>query len=145
MKVAHLVRRFFQSLRSSELSASDLSTVATVLSKREYILWTSMHVRDQRHSMVVLHRFDVLRPDADVTERRAALLHDIGKIGSVGVIGRVLATLVGPRTSRLREYLRHEEIGLELLRDVSERRTLEVLAMPIDDSVVQALREADDI
>ena len=44
-----------------------------------------------------------------------ALLHDCGKVESgLGTFGRVLATVVGPRTDRFRAYHDHEAIGAAL-------------------------------
>ena len=44
-----------------------------------------------------------------------ALLHDVGKVPSgLGTWGRVVATLVGGRTRRFRQYHDHEQIGANL-------------------------------
>ncbi len=44
-----------------------------------------------------------------------ALLHDVGKTASgLGTLRRVVATLVGPRTDRLRRYHDHEAIGADM-------------------------------
>lgn len=73
-----------------------------------------------------------------------ALLHDIGKIESdLGVPGRVLATIVGPRTTRLRTYLEHESRGVELLEQVgSDPVTIDLVARRGASS--EALRAVDD-
>jgi hypothetical protein len=70
---------------------------------------------DRRHSIVVARRFVARRPAATRAEVAGALLHDCGKIESgLGTLGRVLATVVGPRTARLRTYHDHEAIGAGL-------------------------------
>jgi hypothetical protein len=44
-----------------------------------------------------------------------ALLHDAGKVeAGLGTFGRVVATVVGPRTARFRSYHDHEAIGARL-------------------------------
>ena len=105
-----------------------------------------MQNRDQRHSVEVLHRFEALFPHATRDERAAALLHDVGKCESaLGWSGRILATIIGPRTEAFRVYLNHEEIGKRLLSGVSSRRTLEVLQDKQTDAAAIALRNADQI
>ena len=50
-------------------------------------------------------------------EMAGALLHDIGKLDSdLGTAGRVVATVVGPRTARFRRYHDHERIGADMLK-----------------------------
>ena len=105
-----------------------------------------MQNRDQRHSVEVLHRFEALCPHATRDECAAALLHDVGKCESaLGWSGRILATIIGPRTEAFRVYLNHEEIGNRLLSGVSSRRTLEVLQDKQTDAAAIALRNADQI
>ncbi|MEA3185235.1 MAG: hypothetical protein QOJ74_1712, partial [Ilumatobacteraceae bacterium] len=49
-------------------------------------------------------------------EMAGALLHDVGKIdSSLGTSGRVVATVVGPRTARYRSYHDHVRIGADML------------------------------
>jgi hypothetical protein len=44
-----------------------------------------------------------------------ALLHDCGKVeAGLGTVGRVVATVAGPRSSRFRAYHDHEAIGARL-------------------------------
>ena len=55
------------------------------------------------------------RPAADRAEVAGALLHDVGKVeAGLGTFGRVVATVVGPRTERFRTYHDHEAIGARL-------------------------------
>jgi putative nucleotidyltransferase with HDIG domain len=88
-------------------------------------LFLHMAVRDQQHALRVLHRLH----DAGPLLCQAALLHDVGKADApLGTVGRSLVVLaeatgtlpplrrlplVGGRFSR---YLRHAEIGAEMLK-----------------------------
>ena len=144
--VFHLAKRAVTSFRSHPVNDEQLSIACAVLLPDEFSLWTRMQNRDQRHSLQVLARFDVLCSHATRDERAAALLHDVGKCEStLGWCGRIFATLLGPRTSAFRTYLDHEEIGLNLLRGVSPERTLEVLLGDSTDECVIALRNADSL
>ena len=82
---------------------------------------------DRRHAAGVAR--DVvaaLGPDAGRPVVAAALLHDVGKVeAGLGTFARVPATilgLLGGRTrwrGRLGTYLRHDQVGAELLRAAS--------------------------
>ena len=86
-------------------------------------------------------------------ERRAgsrcagALLHDVGKVESgLGVTGRVVATVVGPRTRRFRLYHDHEEIGAGMAADAgSDSVTVALIAGSRGAPGLDDLRAADDI
>jgi CO/xanthine dehydrogenase Mo-binding subunit len=79
-----------------------------------------MMVQDRRHSVMVGRRFVKHRPNALNSEIAGALLHDVGKSAArLGTFARVLATLVGPRTSRFRQYHDHEAIGAAMLRSIN--------------------------
>lgn len=146
MKFSHLIRRTVTSINNQPLTHSDMAVVEHLLLPDELSLWVRLQPRDQRHSLVVLERFDKILPLALATERRAALLHDLGKCeSSLGVLGRIVATIVGPRTGIFRQYLAHEEIGIQLLSSISDPRTLQVLRMDDDDAVGVALRRADEV
>ena len=70
---------------------------------------------DRRHAVLVARRFLDRRPAADRPEVAGALLHDVGKVeAELGTFGRVVATIVGPRTERFRTYHDHEAIGARL-------------------------------
>ncbi len=121
-----------------------------MLLRDEFDLWRTMPVMDQRHSIVVMHRFRKLRPSATKPEIRAALLHDIGKIQSnLGVLGRVLATLIGRRGVRFTAYHDHERIGSEMLQHINSDLVTVRLVAGSDQSdiagALSALRAADNI
>jgi len=142
----HLVRRAFTSLVPGEVSIEDLNIVQSVLLPREFELWLNMNNADRQHSLTVLRRFESFCPVATVDERRAALLHDIGKTASgLSWLMRVFATLVGPNGERFRLYHDHERIGVEMLQGTSADRTLELLMGNCSDDVGHALKRADDI
>jgi hypothetical protein len=96
-------------------------------------------------------RFTDVHPAFTRDEVAAALLHDIGKVESaLGVMGRVMATVVGPRGTKFREYHNHELIGLNLCREAgSTAETLRLLDWSTpesrNDSIVNLLRQADQI
>lgn len=113
--VGHLVRRFARSLNRRPPSAADDRWAEAWLAAGPAALWASMPVADRRHSIEVARRFRQRRPEASHAEMAGALLHDVGKtVAGLGTAGRVLATVVGPRTPRLRRYHDHEAIGARL-------------------------------
>ena len=82
------------------------------------------------------------------------MLHDIGKLDSgLGTVGRVVASVVGPRTQRLRRYHDHEAIGAAwLAAGGSDPMTVRLVGgggFGIDSGAGEvaaaALRAADDI
>jgi hypothetical protein len=114
VKLAHLTKRFWGSVSTAPPAAPDEAWATTYLSPAEAELWSRMAAQDQRHSIQVARRFAELRPDATRQEMAGALLHDAGKRrAGLGTFGRVVATIVGPRTTRFREYHDHERIGAE--------------------------------
>jgi hypothetical protein len=146
MTVFHLARRAMTSFRNHPLSPNEINVVKGILLPAEFALWSRMQNRDQRHSLDVLRRFDSFFIAATRDERAAALLHDVGKCESqLGWVGRIFATIVGPRTDSFRTYLDHEQIGLALISNVSAARTSEVLKGDVVDDCVRALRDADNI
>ena len=146
MKTTHLIKRAFSSLSQTAPSPQDIAIVSEVLNDSEFIAWSDMQHRDQRHSLVVLCRFDALAPSAIRAERAAALLHDVGKnISNLGFISRVVATVVGPRGRRFTDYHNHENLGAELLLASSDPRTIELVRGAAVDDVSRLLQAADDI
>ena len=114
-KQRHLIRRFFTSLSRRPPAISDVTWVNENLLAGEFTLWLRMKSYDQRHSIEVARRFTALYPAFTRDQVAAALLHDIGKVESeLGVAGRVIATVVGPKGSKFRRYHEHEVIGLRL-------------------------------
>jgi predicted LPLAT superfamily acyltransferase len=112
----------------------------------EFELWWTMQPRDQRHSLQVYERFMRFYPPAKRTEQAAALLHDIGKtVSGLGWFMRIIATLVGSRGIRFTLYHDHENLGAQMLQGVSEQRTIDLVGGTIDDVVMVALRNADNI
>lgn len=142
----HLARRFATSLSRCPPTADDEAWIATHLAAGESALWASMPVADRRHSTEVARRLVAARPGATRDEVAAALLHDVGKVRSgLGTFGRVLATVVGPRTRRFRQYHEHEAIGAELAADAGSSPLTVALvggAGPAD--AAAALQAADD-
>ena len=143
----HLLKRFLTSLSRRALSVEQLAWVRKHLLEDEFSLWTKMTLSDQCHSLVVAQRFVTLKPDAQRDHVAAALLHDVGKIEShLGVTMRVIATLIGPRTKRLRAYHAHEMIGLALCVEAhSTTETLRVLRADSTDEIALLIRRADEI
>ena len=147
----HLVRRFFTSLSKRPPASKDIAWVNEKLLESEFELWCRMEPHDQRHSIEVAHRFSELHPTFSRDEIAAALLHDIGKIESeLGVLGRVVATIAGPKGEKFRRYHDHELIGLNLCRKAgSSAETLRLLDWSHEelrnDSIARLLRQADQI
>jgi len=114
-ELPHLARRFVGSMSRRAPAADDEQWAGAQLAAGEQALWERMGNVDRRHSIVVARRFVAARPDATRVEIAGALLHDVGKVESgLGTVGRVLATIVGPRGRRFRRYHDHEPIGARL-------------------------------
>ena len=145
----HLVSRFFGAISGAQPPLEDLTEVESLLLDGELLFWRKLPTKDQRHSIAVLRRFLSLRPSATRPEMRAALLHDIGKLQSnLGVLGRVVATLIGPRGERFTAYHDHERIGSEMLQNInSDLVTIRLVAGSDQSDIAGALsdlREADN-
>ena len=143
--LGHLARRFAGSLSRRPPSEADASWAVAQLLPAEAALWQRMAVQDKRHSILVTRRFVDIADEPSREQTAAALSHDVGKLASgLGTCARVLATIVGPRTARFRQYHDHERLGAEMLRAAgSAAATLELVlgAGP----AAAALRQADDI
>ncbi|MFZ9040435.1 MAG: hypothetical protein ACO225_02020 [Ilumatobacteraceae bacterium] len=114
-KPHHLAARFVTSLSGRPPDVVDEAWADQHLLPGERRLWQQMSNQDRRHSVKVARRFVLARPGADRAEIAGALLHDVGKIlCGLGTWGRVVASLVGPRTERFRCYHEHERRGAEL-------------------------------
>lgn len=167
---AHLIRRFFGSLRPGGPPASDVVWVEGTLSDRELELWRKMSGPDRRHSVVVARRVErSLGHEATPEVLAAALLHDVGKsVAGLGTYGRVVATLSGTVAGyemayhwsqsrgfirRVGLYLRHDELGGDLL-EIAGAHPLTVTwarehhfpaeHWTVDRHVADALKAADD-
>jgi|GEM_PF-2089165 len=109
----------------SKVSASDERLVIEILSAEEFPLWSAMQRADRAHSLKVLRRLMEQRPTTSRAEKCAALLHDVGKsVSKLSTMGRVMATLLGGCTPRMRLYRSHEAIGARMLEGVSEDLTI---------------------
>ena len=146
-EIAHLAKRFVLHLVPSQVHEIERQWVHSVLTLSEFDLWNNMMVQDRRHSVMVGRRFVNLRPTASQGEIAGALLHDVGKSAArLGTFARVLATLVGPRTSRFRQYHDHEQIGATMLRSIgSDELTISMVEGSCVGELRQALNKADDI
>jgi putative nucleotidyltransferase with HDIG domain len=146
-EIAHLAKRFVLNLVPSQVHEIERQWVHSVLSQDESVLWNNMMVQDRRHSVMVGRRFVNLRPTASQVEIAGALLHDVGKSSArLGTFARVLATLVGPRTNRFRQYHDHEKIGATMLRSIgSDELTISMVEGSCVGELRQALNKADDI
>jgi hypothetical protein len=146
MNAIHLVKRAVSSLSQTPPTSQDIAVVAQVLNVAEFAVWSDMQFRDQRHSIIVLRRFDVIALTAVTSERAAALLHDVGKnISNLGFFSRVIATVVGPRGQRFAQYHDHESLGAELISSISDPRTVALIGGTVDDDVSRLLEIADNI
>ena len=135
------------SLVPSQVQQIERQWVQSVLSPSEFDVWNNMMVQDRRHSVLVGRRFVKHRPTALQSEIAGALLHDVGKsVARLGTFARVIATLVGPRTNRFRQYHDHEQIGATMLRSIgSNELTISMVEGSCVGELSQALNRADDI
>jgi hypothetical protein len=116
--VAHLARRFVGSLSDAPPPDEDDAWATSFMTESEADLWRRLSNVDRRHAITVARRFAQRRPSASGQEMAAACLHDVGKLeAGLGTFGRVIATIVGPRTKRFRTYHDHEEIGARWLEE----------------------------
>ncbi|HEX4776767.1 MAG TPA: HD domain-containing protein [Acidimicrobiia bacterium] len=136
MRAAHLVRRFFGSLRPGPPRAADVAWVRDVLPAGAFALWDRMPNADRRHSVVVARRVErALAGTEYANDPRwlaAALLHDVGKVDSgLRTYGRVVATLAAGAagrenaevwstrrgfTRRVGLYVQHPRLGADMIR-----------------------------
>ncbi|CAB4364710.1 MAG: HD domain-containing protein [Actinobacteria bacterium] len=143
--LVHLARRFATSLTGREPAAAERDWAHAQLLVEEAALWDRMVVQDRRHSLLVARRFEQLAVNPSREALAAALLHDIGKTAAgMGTWARVLATVVGPRTSRFRQYHDHERIGAELLRSAGSHPATVELVLGRG-PLAATLRSADNV
>ena len=143
--IAHLARRFAGSLSRTEPAAPDLEWARSQLLAGEWEKWRAMAVQDRRHSIEVAQRLVARLPAVPRPVVAGALLHDVGKqLAGLGTIGRVVATMAGPRTVRFRRYHDHEQLGAAMLHDAgSDPLTVELVGG--DGAWAAMLRAADDV
>ena len=104
-----------------------------------------MSAPDRRHAISVARRFQSLDGSWIRDEMAGALLHDVGKVESgLGVLGRVVATIAGPRTERFRRYHDHERVGADMLAAAGSP-TVTVDLVLGRGRAAAALAEADNI
>jgi hypothetical protein len=141
----HLAKRFAGSLSRRPPDPADEQWAKGWLAPWEIALWRRMPNADRRHAIQVTRRFAQLRSDATRAEMAGALLHDVGKLeAGLGTVGRVVATLVGPRTATFRTYHDHEAIGARWLQQ--QGSSAETVDMVLRRGPAAAhLRQADDI
>lgn len=148
----HLAKRLVGAVVARPLRSAEANEVAEILTPTELQLFGQLTTPDQRHALHVLGRFDAFVAEAShvalpVAARRAALLHDIGKVQApLGTVMRVVATIFGPRTPAFRRYHEHETIGVAMLEQAgSDPATVMLLRGQGDAQLVAALRRADAI
>ena len=146
-KITHLAKRFVLSLVPSQVQEIERHWVYSVLTSSEFDLWNKMMAQDRQHSVLVGRRFVKNRPTSSNEEIAGALLHDVGKSAAhLSTLARVVATLVGPRTSRFRQYHDHEAIGAAMLRSIgSDEITIAMVEGSCTGDLKDALNLADDI
>jgi hypothetical protein len=132
VRIGHLSRRFFGSLRPGGPRSDDAAWARSQLLPGEREIWQLMRNPDKRHSVAVARRVErALGHEASRPVLAAALLHDCGKIDSgLGTYGRVVATLsvsiagqsaaedwteARGLTRKIGLYVRHAEIGADRL------------------------------
>lgn len=139
----HLIARFLVSLDTRAPDPEDQAWAEAQLLHEERKLWRRQSTVDRRHTIKVARRFVDARPEATRAETAGALLHDIGKLDcGLGTWGRVVASVVGPRTNRFRIYHDHEQIGADML--VAAGSDVATIALVAERSPVFAiLRQCD--
>jgi putative nucleotidyltransferase with HDIG domain len=125
--LVHLVTRFLTSLVPRRPRPAELACVDAVLTSSELAVWKALSRADRVESLATLRRLphDVAR---DGRWAAAALLHDAGKSASgLGTFGRVVATVRGALArggdvdGRAGVYLRHAEVGADILQEAGAR------------------------
>ena len=118
----HLTGRFFRVAVADGLNGDERAAVDRLLHPGEEALFDGQPGIDQRHGFEAMQRVRASHPDR-VDLQRTALLHDVGKRHArLGVMGRVLATLVAkahlPSRGRFRVYLDHGPIAAAELQQL---------------------------
>jgi hypothetical protein len=169
MQWPHLVRRFFGSVVPRQPTQAEEAWLLSLLRPTEAALYRAQSPQDRSHSVTCALRVrDDLGAAATNSIVVASALHDVGKTQAhLGTYSRVLATVVGmvlPRgkvedlsarggyLGRVGTYLRHDEIGADLLMEAGCHRTIVAWAFEhhhrpeswtIDPKIAEALARAD--
>lgn len=143
----HLSKRFFSSLSVAPLNDLEQAWVKDVLSAEEHALWCTQAIVDQRHSCDIARRFVEIRSLASRDEIAGALLHDIGKIDAgLGIMARVVATVLPLPTARFVAYRHHQQRGAQMLKTIgSSDITIALVAGHPTSDALRALHQADEI
>jgi len=141
----HLAKRWAMSLSRREPAGADTAWAESQLLPGELTLWRRLDAIDRRHAILVARRFVAGAEPWSREEIAGALLHDIGKLdAALGTFGRVVATIVGPRSARFRRYHDHEQLGAAMLSTSgSSPVTIELVAGR--GPAAAALAAADDL
>ena len=115
-EASHLIARFFDVLSAPPLRPAEQAEVAALLrSSEEQKMFWEQPAADQRHGLgAARHVAAQLSSRTELI--RAALLHDVGKRHArLGIVGRVIASLIGGAgrrgRGRVRQYLEHGVLG----------------------------------
>ena len=109
-------RRAIRFLFYKDLSIDNQIKISEILNddELEYLFW-KMSKADRHHSLEVLNRTENQTKNKDLL--KLSLLHDIGKsISEYSWIFRILAELKIATNRKAYNYLNHEDIGYDLLK-----------------------------
>lgn len=143
------------------LARPDDAWAAERLEHAEYALFARLPAHERAHGLEVARRLLRLAPQSSRELQAAAMLHDVGKLGTPqAAIWRVLAHLLpaaasAPREPRLRGLagarqarVHHAEYGAELLRGAGVSARVVALVKhhhsASDDPELRLLRECDE-
>jgi hypothetical protein len=175
MRARHLAGRFARALWPGRPALADETWAATMLTPREVALLERLPNHDRRHAIATARRVECslagTEHAGDARWLEAALTHDVGKWDAhLGPYGRAVATVAGLLatdaaieawtlkrgiTRRAGLYLRHGELGAEMIRlaggteaaaewAATHHHPGEFDRLPIPRPVVDALDAADN-
>ena len=121
-KVFLKAKRAIRFLFYKDISIEDQIKISRILNDRqlEQLFW-KLSKADRHHSLEVLERTIKISNNADLL--KLSLLHDIGKsISEYNWLFRIMAELKFITNRKAFNYLNHEDIGYDLLKEnVSDR------------------------
>ena len=121
-KVFLKAKRAIRFLFYKDISIEDQIKISRILNDRqlEQLFW-KLSKADRHHSLEVLERTIKISNNADLL--KLSLLHDIGKsISEYNWLFRIMAELRFITNRKAFNYLNHEDIGYDLLKEnVSDR------------------------